>query len=52
VDDLLEFCRGRLARHEVPRYVTVHDGPLPRTGSGKLLRRDLRDAAVAAMNHG
>ena len=52
LDDLNAFLAQRLARHEVPRYITVHDGPLPRTGSGKLLRRDLRDAAVTALGVG
>ncbi len=39
-DDLLEHCRARLAPWEVPKAITVA-GALPRTASGKLLRRAL-----------
>jgi O-succinylbenzoic acid--CoA ligase len=38
--ELLTFCRERLAPWEVPKAVTVVDA-LPRTASGKLLRRAL-----------
>jgi fatty-acyl-CoA synthase len=40
-DDLRGFCRERLARFKAPRYVTAVD-TLPRTPSGKVLKRDLR----------
>jgi acyl-CoA synthetase (AMP-forming)/AMP-acid ligase II len=43
-EDLRAHCAGRLARFKVPKaYVFVED-PLPRTGSGKLLRRALSAA--------
>ena len=35
------FCRGRLAAYKVPRIVEVTD-ELPKTATGKILRRDLR----------
>jgi O-succinylbenzoic acid--CoA ligase len=38
---LLEHCASRLAAFKVPKHVTFRSGPLPRTGSGKLLRREL-----------
>jgi O-succinylbenzoic acid--CoA ligase len=41
VDELREFGRERLERHEVPKRVEVV-AELPRTGSGKLQRRLLR----------
>lgn len=42
-DDLLRHCRERLASYKVPdRVVLVAE--LPRSASGKLLRRALRDA--------
>ena len=42
IDDIMEFCRGRLASFKRPRYVTFID-ELPRTSTGKVLKRDLRD---------
>ena len=42
-DDLLEFCRARLAAHQVPASVTFVDR-LPRSSVGKLLRRGARSA--------
>ncbi|MNU02071.1 Long-chain-fatty-acid--CoA ligase [compost metagenome] len=39
--ELLEFCRTRLAAYKVPRLVAFVDD-LPKTGSGKILRRALR----------
>ena len=39
-DELLEFCRMRLAAHEVPSSVEFLDR-LPRSSVGKLLRHDL-----------
>jgi acyl-CoA synthetase (AMP-forming)/AMP-acid ligase II len=35
-------CARALAPYKVPKQILVRDGPLPRTGSGKLLRRRLR----------
>ncbi len=39
---LRAWCAGRLAPHQVPKRVELRVAPLPRTASGKLLRRDLR----------
>ena len=39
--ELLEFCRGRLARYKCPRSVEFLDA-LPKTGTGKILKKELR----------
>ncbi len=36
-----EHCAARLAQFKVPKHVTFASAPLPRTASGKLLRREL-----------
>ena len=41
-EELIEHCRGQLAKFKVPRAVTFID-ELPRNPSGKVLKRDLRD---------
>ena len=41
-DELIEFCRSRLAAYKVPRSVDVV-GALPRDPNGKLYKRRLRD---------
>jgi fatty-acyl-CoA synthase len=45
-DELLEFCRARLAAHEMPSSVTFLDR-LPRNPVGKLLRHKLAPLAVS-----
>jgi fatty-acyl-CoA synthase len=44
-DEIIEFCRGRLARFKCPR--TVVFGPLPKTSTGKIQKFVLRDQAKA-----
>ncbi len=41
-EDVLAFCRGRLANYKVPRRVEFR-GELPRNPSGKVLKRVLRE---------
>ncbi len=40
--ELLEFCRSRLAHYKAPRSVDFLES-LPKTGTGKILKRDLRN---------
>ena len=47
--ELRAFLSQHLARFELPRYIHQAAGPLPRTPSGKVLKRQLREEAVAAL---
>jgi fatty-acyl-CoA synthase len=44
--ELIEFCRGQLARFKVPRAVVF--GELPKTSTGKIQKFVLRDKAKSA----
>ena len=46
--DLLEFCRSRLSHYKCPRSVEFLES-LPKTGSGKVLKRELRQKHGAAL---
>ena len=45
--ELRDFLTPRLAKFEIPRYFTFAEAPLPRTASGKILKRSLRERAMA-----
>jgi long-chain acyl-CoA synthetase len=45
VDDLEGFLRERLAGFKVPSRWVLVDAPLPRSATGKILKRELRDQA-------
>ena len=49
IDELKTFLGAHLARFEVPRYISVSATPLPRTASGKILKREIRDATLPAL---
>jgi fatty-acyl-CoA synthase len=40
--EILEFCRGRMTHYKCPRTVEFLTTPLPRTGTGKVLKKELR----------
>ena len=48
VDDLRKFCAGHLSDYKVPDFFTLRNEPLPRNANGKILKRELRDIALAA----
>ncbi len=48
-DALREFVAGHVARFEVPRYIRLVHAPLPRTPSGKLLKREVQQAALIGL---
>jgi long-chain acyl-CoA synthetase len=43
------FLETRLARFQIPRYVHFEAEPLPRIASGKILKRQLRQEAIARL---
>jgi long-chain acyl-CoA synthetase len=47
-DALRAYLAEHLARFQIPRFLTIADAPLPRTASGKILKRELKTAAAAA----
>ena len=51
VDELRDFVRSRLARHEVPKMIEFVDS-LPMTTTGKIMRRELREREKAKLADG
>jgi long-chain acyl-CoA synthetase len=43
VAELLGHCRERLAGFKVPREIELRGAPLPKSGPGKVLKRELRE---------
>ncbi|MFP3981873.1 MAG: class I adenylate-forming enzyme family protein [Desulfobacterales bacterium] len=41
-EELVEWCRGRIARFKIPKKVVIAE-EIPRTPTGKILKRVLRD---------
>jgi long-chain acyl-CoA synthetase len=41
-DELIAFCHARIAGYKCPRSVEVRDAPMPMSGAGKILKRELR----------
>jgi fatty-acyl-CoA synthase len=44
-DELREYCRGKIARYKIPRYV-ASCGEFPMTVTGKIQKHKLRDQAI------
>jgi acyl-CoA synthetase (AMP-forming)/AMP-acid ligase II len=42
-EELVQFCRGRLSPYKIPRRVEFSETELPKSGSGKILKRALRE---------
>jgi len=42
-DELISFCRQSLANYKVPRRVEFSETELPKNGSGKILKKNLRE---------
>jgi acyl-CoA synthetase (AMP-forming)/AMP-acid ligase II len=46
-EELIAYCRRSLANFKVPRSIEFSESELPKSGSGKILKRLLRDSAWA-----
>jgi long-chain acyl-CoA synthetase len=42
-DDLIAHCRRFLANYKIPRHIEFSENELPKSGSGKILKRSLRE---------
>jgi long-chain acyl-CoA synthetase len=42
-DDIIGFCRGKIASYKIPKSVDFAKEQLPKTGPGKVAKRRLRD---------
>jgi long-chain acyl-CoA synthetase len=42
-EEIAEFCRERLANYKVPRSIEFIEGELPKGGTGKILKKQLRE---------
>lgn len=42
--ELCEFLRARIAKFKMPRKFQFSDMPLPKTGTGKIVKRELRES--------
>ena len=51
VDDVRDYCRGKLAHYKVPRYVLFVD-EYPMTVTGKIQKFKIRDAAISELGLG
>jgi len=52
LDELRRFLATHLARFELPRHLLRADQPLPRTPSGKIFKRQIRETALAEIGRG
>jgi long-chain acyl-CoA synthetase len=43
-DELVAHCRLTIAGYKLPRGIDLQGEPLPKSGAGKILKRELRDA--------
>jgi acyl-CoA synthetase (AMP-forming)/AMP-acid ligase II len=41
--ELIGFLQARIAKFKLPKQVQFVAGPLPKTGTGKILKRELRE---------
>lgn len=42
-DDIVAYCRGKIANYKIPKSVSFSADALPKTGPGKIAKRQIRD---------
>lgn len=42
-EELVEYCRERISGFKIPKHIDVRAEPLPKSGAGKVLKRELRE---------
>jgi len=42
-EELIAFCRERIAGYKLPKAITLSSEELPKSGPGKILKRELRE---------
>ena len=42
-EELMEYCRERIAGFKIPKHISLSTEPLPKSGAGKVLKRQLRE---------
>jgi long-chain acyl-CoA synthetase len=42
-EELINFCRGQIAGYKLPKAITLTAEELPKSGPGKILKRELRE---------
>ncbi len=50
IEDIRDFCRGKIAWHKIPRHISIVD-KYPMTASGKIQKYKLREAASVLFSH-
>jgi long-chain acyl-CoA synthetase len=49
-DELRELCRQAIAGYKVPKVIELRAEPLPKSGAGKVLKRELREPYWSGMS--
>src|ERR1700733_12763197 len=52
VEELMQHCKKRIASYKVPRHIDFMTGELPKSGSGKILKRVLSEKYWAGQPRG
>jgi len=42
-EELMAHCRSLIAGYKIPKTIELREEPLPKSGAGKVLKRELRE---------